>query len=185
MYKRQEQSAASWFKQRDIRLEETGIDSACDLQAAPIFPVVEQADLSADFVQWLCGMPQSSPDTSANSLENDDHKDRWLNQRRMSAREIAQSVNLNRVYAQRDAYRMAVLPVMAEHAKKSVFYKLNLTDTAGTFAKSDAPVPAECDPDDDVMLAVHNRMFRSEVLKHRGDDAVSYTHLTLPTILRV
>jgi len=89
----------------------------------------------------------------------------------MSAREIAQSVNLNRVYAQRDAYRMAVLPVMAEHAKKSVFYKLNLTDTAATFAKSDAPVPAECDPDDDVMLAVHNRMFRSEVLKHRGDDA--------------
>ena len=166
-----EQSAASWFEQRNIRLEETGIDSACDLQAAPIFPVVEQADLSAEFVQWLCGVPQSSPNASANSTENDNHRDRWLNQRRISAREIAQSVNLNRVYAQRDAYRMAVLPVMAEHAKKSVFYKLNLTDTAATFAQSDAPVPAECDPDDDVMLAVHNRMFRSEVLKNRGDKA--------------
>ena len=166
-----EQSATSWFEQRNIRLEETGIDSACDLQAAPIFPVVEQADLSAEFVQWLCGLPQSSPEASTNSTKKDGHRDRWLNQRRMSAREIAQSVNLNRVYAQRDAYRMAVLPVMAEHAKKSVFYKLNLTDTAATFAKSDAPVPAECDPDDDVMLAVHNRMFRSEVLKNRGDKA--------------
>ena len=166
-----EQSATSWFEQRNIPLEETGIASSCDLQAAPIFPVVEPADMSAEFVQWLCGLPRSSSEGAAKFLESASHRDRWLNQRRMSAREIAQSINLSRVYAQRDAYRMAVLPLMAKHAKKSVFYKLNLTDTATTYAQSDAPIPAECDAKEDVLLAVHNRMFRSEVLKKRGDDS--------------
>ncbi len=171
-------NARSWFDERNIKFEEAQIDSDCDLQAAPIFPVVEQEDLSAEFVQWLCGTPKSSQDptnesadAAAISVEDKHHRDRWLGQPRMSAREIAQSVNLTRVYAQRDEYRMAVLPVMAEHAKKSVFYKLNLTDTAATYAQSDAPVPSECDADDDVMLAVHSRMFRSEVLKNRGDDS--------------
>ena len=163
-------SAKSWFEQRDISLEESGIDESCDLQAAPIFPVVEPSDLSAEFVQWLCGMPESSQEASETSADDKQHRERWLTQPRMSAREIAQSVNLTRVYSQRDEYRMAVLPLMAEHAKKSVFYKLNLSDTAKTFAQSDAPIPAECDAKEDLMLAVHNRMFRSEVLKNRNDD---------------
>jgi len=166
------QSAKSWFQQRKISLKETGIDEGCDLQAASIFPVVEEADLSAEFIQWLCGIPEIPKADSSDAqsiLEDKQHRERWLTQPRMSAREIAHSVNLKRVYTQRDEYRMAVLPLMAEHAKKSVFYKLNLTDTAATFAQSSADIPKECDPKEDLLLAVHNRMFRSEVLKNRGD----------------
>jgi galactokinase/mevalonate kinase-like predicted kinase len=168
------QSATAWFEQRNITLKEAGIDEGCDLQAASIFAVVEPADLSAGFVQWLCGMPESAESpggVAKRSAEDEQHRKRWLTQKRLSARQIGQSVNLPRVYCQRDAYRRAVLPIMAAHAKKSVFYKLNLSDTAATFAQSDAPIPAECDPSEDLMLAVHNRMFRSEVLKNRNDEA--------------
>ena len=166
-----EQSANLWFEQRDIRLEDAGIDSDCDLQAAPLFPVVQESDLSADYVQWLIGWPAETTQSDPNRLRNETFRDRWLTQRRLSAREIAQSVNLNRVYAQRYEYRKTVLPIMAAHAKKSIFYKLDLVNTAATFAQSNAPVPEECDAEDDLMLAVHNRMFCSEVLKNRGDDA--------------
>ena len=164
------QSALSWFEQRNIGLEEARIANDCDLQGAPIFPVVEQSDLSGEFVQWLCGTPQSSREGAAKIGDNKQHRERWINQRRLSAREICQTVNLRRAYAQRDEFRMAVLPVMAEHGQKSVFYKLNLTDTAATYAQSQSPIPAECDAEGDLLLAVHNRMFRSEVLKKRGDD---------------
>ena len=163
-----EQSAKSWLQQRGIQLQDAGIPADCDLQAAPIFPVIEESDLSDQFIQWLVGQPR---DTAQNvPLDaTQEHRDRWLGSPRMSARQIAHSTNLTRVYSQRDQYRMDVLPVMAEHAKKSVFYKLDLDHTAVTFAQSDAPIPAECDAADDLMLAVHNRMFRSEVLKNRGD----------------
>jgi galactokinase/mevalonate kinase-like predicted kinase len=162
------QSAKSWFEQRGISLESAGIDAACDLQTAPIFPVVDESDLSSEFIQWMIGTPNKDA-----SVENTDdlHRDRWLNQRRLSAREIAHCVNLDRSYGQRNDYRKAVLPLMAEHAKKSIFYKLDLATTADTYAQSNADIPTECDPADDVMLAVHNRMFRSEVLKNRGDAA--------------
>lgn len=164
-----EQGAMSWFDDRGITLKQAGIDSDCDLQTARLFPVVEQSDLSAEFVQWLVGSPPNDtngkPFKSANA-----YRDRWLTQPRMSAQEIAREVNLHRVYQQRHKNRMAVLPVMADHGQKSVFYKLDLAETAATFAQSDVPVPAECDAADDLMLAVHNRMFRSEVLKNRADD---------------
>ena len=166
-----EQSANSWFDLRGITLEEAGIDHDCDLQAAPLFPVVDEADLSADYVQWLIGWPAEMLQSDPERLRDENFRQRWLNDRRLSAREIAHCVNLNRVYAQRSEYRKSVLPIMAAHAKKSIFYKLDLTDTAATFAQSDAAVPDECDAQDDLMLAVHNRMFCSEVLKNRGDDA--------------
>ena len=166
-----EQSANTWFQQRGIQLQDAGIDSVCDLQAARIFPVVEESELSGDYVQWLVGWPAETAQSDSSQLHNKIFRERWLTQRRMSAREIAHSVNLSRVYAQRNEYRKTILPIMAAHAKKSIFYKLDLADTAATFAQSNAPVPTECDAEDDLMLAVHNRMFCSEVLKNRGHDA--------------
>ena len=157
------QSAMSWLEQRNISLKDAGIESDVDLQQAPLFAVIEEADLTGDFVQWLCteGGAQSENDAAR-------HRETWLTGKRMSARDIAHSINLTRVYSQRMENRTAVMPIMAAHAMKSIFYKLDLRNTAATFAKSEAPVPDECDENEDLMLAVHNRMFRSEVLKNRG-----------------
>ena len=162
------QSVTSWLEQRNISLEDAGIDSVVDLQQAPLFPVVEETELTGEFVQWLCGWP--SPEGSVSEEESARHRESWLTQNRMSAREIAHSINLTRVYSQRMDHRTSVMPIMAARAMKSIFYKLDLRETAGAYAKSDAAVPAECDETDDLMLAVHNRMFRSEVLKNRGQE---------------
>ena len=165
-----ERSAMDWFKQRSITLEQAGIDPDCDLQQAPIFPVVEQADLSGGFLQWLCDRASTESDSEAGQLADQKHQDRWLQQPRVSARQIARTADLTRAYAQRKHFRKSVLPIMASRARKSIFYKLDLASTAKTYALSDAPVPDECDVADDLMIAVHNRMFRSEVLKNRQED---------------
>jgi len=161
-------SAMSWLEQRNISLEDAGIDKDIDLQQAPLFTVMDEAEITGDFVQWLCGWPAGDCSQSEEDFAN--HRKIWLTGRRMSAREIAHSTDLTRVYRQRLEHRTAVMPIMAAHAMKSIFYKLDLRATAATFANSDAPVPDECDETDDLMLAVHNRMFRSEVLKIRGKE---------------
>ena len=154
--------APSWFAERGINLQAAGLDAKCDLQQAAIFPVVETSSLSGDFVQWLVGGTQAN-------LDQTQHREQWLSAKRVSAREIAQQANLIRVYEQRDASREAVLPLMASRGRNSIFYRLDLADTAATFARSDSPIPESIDDSGDLMLSVHNRMFRSEVLKIRGD----------------
>ncbi len=158
--------APTWFRERGITLEEAGISPDCDLQQACLFPLVEESDLCGDFVQWLVG-PKGADDEG--NQRDEEHREFWLSARRASAREIGQSTNLVRAYEQREQFRESILPVMAKHAAKSVFYKLDLSHAASTYAQSDSPIPETIDDSDDLMLSVHNRMFRSEVLKKRGD----------------
>ena len=44
------QSAMSWLEKRNISLKDAGIESDVDLQQAPLFAVIEEADLTGDFV---------------------------------------------------------------------------------------------------------------------------------------
>lgn len=158
-----EQPAPVWFADRGLSLNEAGIDPQCDLQQAAIFPVVEEKALSAEFVQWLVGGKSADLDEAR-------HRNAWLSAKRVSARQIAHQGNLVRTYAQREKSREVVLPLMAAHARNSVFYRLDLANAAATFARSDSPIPESIDEPSDLMLSVHNRMFRSEVLKVRGDE---------------
>lgn len=158
-----EQPAPAWFADRGIDLNEAGIDPQCDLQQAAIFPIVEESELSSGLVQWLIGGENAD-------LDEPTYRNVWLSAKRVSAREIAHQGNLVRTYSQRDQSREAVLPVMAAHARNSIFYRLDLANAAATYARSDSPIPESIDDAGDLMLSVHNRMFRSEVLKVRGDD---------------
>lgn len=158
-----ERPAPAWFADRGIDPNEANIDPNCDLQQAAVFPIVEAAELSAGFVQWMVGGAKANLDEAR-------HRERWLSTQRISAREIGQQCNLIRTYQQRQSSRETVLPLMAAHGRNSVFYRLDLADTAASFAKSEFPIPEPIDDAGDLMLSVHNRMFRSEVLKIRGDD---------------
>ncbi|MFK8115318.1 MAG: bifunctional fucokinase/fucose-1-phosphate guanylyltransferase [Rubripirellula sp.] len=157
-----EQPAPAWFEQRGIDLADARITADCDLQQAAIFPVIDESDLNAEFIQWLVSGRHEDQDSSQ-------HRDRWIATQRLSAREIAHRGNLVRTYAQREKSREAVLPVMASHARNSVFYRLDLAHAAVTFARSNSPIPEPIDKTEDLMLAVHNRIFRSEVMKNRGE----------------
>lgn len=156
-----ERPAAEWFRRRGITLADAGIDPACDLQLAPLFPALAAADLSGEFISWLVAA-EPFPDARLRAA--------WLAAPRRSARDLAQTANLERLYSQRLALRQQALPTMIAHGAKSVFYKLDLADAARAFATSPAPLPDEPDAEaGDLMQGVHHHMFRAEVRRLRDD----------------
>ena len=158
-----ERPAMHWFRDRGISLDEADISPSIDLQLAPLFPVLDQADVTEGFIQWLI-----SPQANCHDADTD-YRLQWLSASRVSAREISHSAVLQKQYADRAACRRSALPVMAAHGARSVFYKLDLHDTAKEYAAGEAALPAAWDAKDDVLLAIHDRMFRAQVRKRRGE----------------
>ena len=153
--------AAQWLEKRGIALKEAGIDPQTDLQAAPLFPVMETFDPA--FVKWMF---------AANPESSEGWKKRWLESERMSARQLGQQANLRKTYERRNGLRMEVLPVMVRHAEQSVFYKLDLEATADLYAASPHELPEllEVSSLRNPMIALHDRMFRAAVHRRRDDD---------------
>ncbi|MCF7848983.1 MAG: hypothetical protein K9M45_09050, partial [Kiritimatiellales bacterium] len=151
-----------WLAARKISLADAGIDPATDIQTAPLFPVPETIDPA--FIQWMF---------AAEPEESDVWRSLWLESRRLSARELGRQVNLGRLYAQRNALRETALPLMARNCEQSIFYKLDLENTAKRYAASPFDLPAELDISSlrNPMIAVHDRMFRAAVLRRRGDES--------------
>ena len=158
-----EQPASQWFADRKIDWKDAGISPTTDLQVAALFPVMDEDSLDEGFVSWLA----SSDGVSAK--ESASHRTTWLKSQRLSARELGQVVNLDRVKQTRKEFRMEALPVMVGHGNRSIFFKLDLLDVASAFAPSGEPLPKAIDKNADLMLAVHDRMFRSEVMKRREE----------------
>jgi len=158
-----EQSAQTWFHERNMTLHDAGIEPDTDLQRAALFPVLETKNLNEDFIQWLL-----QADHDSGSV----HRDVWLSSRRLSARALAQEMNLRRLYAQKDRFRTQVLPVMAAHGGRSLFYKLDLLALAQDYAASGQAL-VEPDQIEDTptepLLRIHQSMFRAQVKKLRED----------------
>jgi galactokinase/mevalonate kinase-like predicted kinase len=150
-----------WLEKRGVTLEEAGIDPKTDLQVAPLFPVLEEFDPA--FVKWIFA---AEPEMSS------DWKKAWIGAERMSARQLGQQANLRRIYEQRNKLRHKALPVMAENAENSVFYKLDLEATADLYAESafDLPEMLEASSLRNPLIALHERMFRAAVRRRRGDE---------------
>ncbi len=155
------QSISQWIKKRGINLEEAGIDSQTDLQVAPLFPVLEFFE--AGFVKWMFAVEPEASDA---------WKQLWLQSARMSARQLGQQANLEKVYERRRELRKEALPVMARHAERSVFYKLDLEATADLYADSRFELPDLLDVTSlrNPLIALHDRMFRAAVRRRRADD---------------
>lgn len=147
-----------WLKNREISMEQAGIDPQTDLQVAPLFPVLERFDPA--FVKWMFA---AEPEASGK------WKSLWLETERMSARQLGQEANLCRTHEQRKALRRDALPVMAKHSEHSVFYKLDLEATARLYADSphELPAPLVASTLRDPLMALHNRMFRAAVQRRR------------------
>lgn len=151
--------AAAWFTARGLSLAEAGLDPATDLQRAALFPVVDDAlpgDDSA-FVQWLF---------DPRPAEASEMRRRWLAAERLSAEEIGERANLVRLYEQRRANLVRVLPAFIRNHRWNAFFRLDLLATADTFASRLDPVPEP--PELDPLDAVHERMFRAAVGRRRG-----------------
>ncbi len=141
-----------WAAERGIRLE-----VFCDLQRARLFPVCENVEDLGTVMRWMVSEP---------ALEQG--KDIWLSAEKMSANGLSDRASLSRLFAQREKFRSANLPELAANHERSVFYQLDLADTAREFAAAGIELPEVLSEDMPLMKRIHNHMFRSRVLQLTG-----------------
>jgi galactokinase/mevalonate kinase-like predicted kinase len=154
--------AMDWLSMRGLEADQCGINTEADIQKCRLFPVMAQAELDAEFIEWLF---------SATPEKGSRFGTAWRETRRLSALEIGEQVNLQRLYEQRSRLRNACLPPMMRNFRASVFFRLDLESTAQAFAAGGEPAPELAfGEQDDPMQAVHDQMFRSAVLRHRGKE---------------
>jgi len=151
--------ALEWFQARGLSPEACGIDVGTDIQYCPLFPTVPAEQMEPGFVEWLFAAPPREESAWSRF---------WESLPRLSAGQIGEHVNLKRLYHQRARLREGCLAPMLRNFRRSVFYRLDLESTARTFAATTGEVPdLDFGEQDDPMDAVHDRMFRSAVLRHR------------------
>jgi galactokinase/mevalonate kinase-like predicted kinase len=153
--------AGDWFNARGLKLEDCGIDPQADIHACPLFPVLRAGEIEPGFVEWLFA---AAPRADAGFAG------RWRELPRLSAQQIPEQVNLRRLYEQRARLRRACLLPMLKNFRWSVFFRLDLEATARAYAAGSEAVPElRFAEQDDAMQLVHDQMFRSAVLRHRGE----------------
>lgn len=136
------------------------LDETKDIQFAGIFPVIDQNTLEmGDFIQALILGDVVKYPNLYRSLP------------RLSAAEILEKVNFERLYAQREKFRCENLKAIAKNYKHSIFYQLDLNDTAQHFAKARLDLPPALPNDASLFIQMHDRMFRAKVTGLKTPDA--------------
>ena len=88
---------------------------------------------------------------------------------KFSADEISARANLQRLYAQRTAFRRENWKGLSDNYEKSVFYQLDLEDAAHEFVNLGLEVPQALPDDTAQLLQMHNRMLRARVMELKND----------------
>lgn len=145
-------SVIQWGKDRGVTFEPFD-----DLQNAPLFPVCKNTDELGLVIRWMVSEP---------GLENG--RKIWESSQKMSANELSDYANLDRLFAQREKFRYANWPMLAANHEKSVFYQLDLADAAREFAGGNLALPEVLSSEVPLMKRIHNRMFRARVLQLEG-----------------
>jgi galactokinase/mevalonate kinase-like predicted kinase len=153
--------AREWFAARGLAPEDCALDPGTDIQNCALFPVCKLPGLDPAFIEWIfAAKPHPRPDFAR----------RWRESARLSAAQIGSQVNLRRLYEQRAQLRRACLLPLLQNFRWSVFFQLDLESTARAFAATKENLPdLSFDARDDPLQLLHDQMFRSAVLRHRGD----------------
>jgi len=151
--------ALAWFAARGLSPAECDLAANADIQDCALFPVLPQKELEPRFIEWLF---------LANPPPNPEFARRWRESPRLSAQQLCERANVNRLYAQRAKLRQVSLSPLMTNFRWSVFYRLDLEATAQAFADTDVPLPElNFNNHDEPMAMVHDQMFRAAVLRFR------------------
>lgn len=129
-----------------------------DIQNAPLFPICQTVDELGKVLRWMITKP-----------DREEGKHIWLSARKLSANDLSDQANLRRLVAQREVFRKKDWSLLAANHEKSVFYQLDLSDAAESFAKDKIVLPKALPEDNPLMKRIHNHMFRSQVMKILGE----------------
>ncbi len=80
----------------------------------------------------------------------------------LSAEDISNVANLQRLFEQRRQFRKCNWPLLAKNWQHSVFYQLDLHDAAQEFADLQVPMPQCVGDDAPLMIRIHDAMFRGD-----------------------
>jgi galactokinase/mevalonate kinase-like predicted kinase len=116
--------ARSWFEARRLAFESCGLDENSDIQLSAIFPVVAREDLTSEFIEWL------QTDQPERHVE---FEERFRTGRRLSAMQICEQANIERIYSQRREMLRRVLPKMHANSRRNPFFRLDLTSVEPYF----------------------------------------------------
>jgi galactokinase/mevalonate kinase-like predicted kinase len=142
------QSLEEWFHSRSLTLEEAGIAPDTSIQEIPLFPVVQKEEI---------------PEMLANMLGKNGKGSLWLESIRLSARELSNKANLVRTYEHRQQLKALSLPKLAANHVKSIFYYLDLEQTAADFRMTGMELPPELSIREPVIKRINDSMFRARV----------------------
>ena len=148
----------SWLKERSLTVEDIKGRTE-DLQAASIFPMVENEVEMGQVLRWMVSEPCLK-----------EGKAIWLANNRLSADEISAQADLRLLYAQRANFCKENWEVLARNHEKSVFYQLDLVDVANDFHTFKLEKPKVLSADAPLMQRIHNRMLRAQIEKLNDED---------------
>jgi galactokinase/mevalonate kinase-like predicted kinase len=168
-------SACAWLEARGLAVSDVG-DPDEDIQQARLFPILKREEISSEWIQWL---------VSSEPIQNEALRSQWLKAERESSAVLNSSANLQRLYAQRRSRLAQSLPRMAENAARSMFYKLDLANTAAIYASQElelppAPSASQAEP----LIEMHDRMFRAAVMRSKDEKQADALEAEAFTILR-
>lgn len=133
-----------------------------DLQSALLFPVCEDTDELHRLLTWMLA---DRPLEDLSGL--------WRSKKRLSADGIAAEANLLLQEEQRRAYRKQNLIQISTNHRKSVFYQINLNDTAQKFVENNIELPPPVGEDVALLHQIRDAMFRSRMQVLRGEDGTA------------
>ena len=94
--------------------------------------------------------------------DNDYEVRRYRIDEPVNSNELAERANLQRLFAQRTAFRKQNWSALAKNWEHSVFYQLDLADAAAEFQKEQIPMPAALPEGAPLMTRIHDAMFRGD-----------------------
>lgn len=160
----------NWLHNRSLNTELC--NETNDIQSASLFPVLHSTDQIEAVLLWMISDPTSEKG-----------KQLWLQSRRLSADEVSATANLERLYKQREEFSKKNWELLASNYEKSVFYQLDLADTAKEYAYFDLDLPALLPETASPMHRIHNQMLRAEILRlkkqpHQSESQKAYELLS-------
>ncbi|MGE4586130.1 MAG: bifunctional fucokinase/fucose-1-phosphate guanylyltransferase [Mangrovibacterium sp.] len=154
-----EQPLQQWLEKRGISPGDAFSEDV-DIQLAPLFPLPENVQEAERLIGWICG----------NGAPNKELAGRWLKGPRLSAAELSSRADLYAWQKQRETFRAANLPKLADNYRKSVFYQSDLDCLAREWAINRTDLPQRLPDSENALLRIHNRMFRHRVQHYRGEN---------------
>lgn len=139
-----------WARERNL-LEYLPEDT--DIQFAPLFPVSASMDSLGTLARWML-----------NDASCSEGRRLWIEAERISANDIMERANLGRLLRQREGFLRENLPMLASNPV-SIFYQLDLADTAAKFHQLGLKAPAALGEEEPMGRRLRNFMLRSRIEK--------------------